>query len=355
MARLLVATWDGAGNTVPTLAIVEALVGRGHAVDVIGHDVQKPWFEAAGAAFLPFETTPQWNQGERQADSGEDVITRFMAFDAAAANDVVAATTKLKPAAVLIDCMMPSVLRAVTGGGVPTVALVHAPYGFFAEFAGGLFRQPIDQADLALGLTYRGFDAGAGFPANLVFVGPARPAAAEGDWRRTAPGKPLVVVSLSTGLQGEGQQALLQRACDGLAELDAEGLATTGRGIAPESLRGGANTTIARRVPHDLVLPQADLLITHGGHGTIMAALTFGAPILCLARPIGDQPYNAAKVVELGLGVALDPDSSSDQIRDTVAAVLGDPSFKARSKAFAADVASENRIDLAVEQIEALA
>ena len=58
-------------------------------------------------------------------------------------------------------------------------------------------------------------------------------------------------------------------------------------------------------IPHRALLPHAQLVVTHGGIGTIMAAFDAGVPLVCL--PLGrGQPGNAARVAELGAGVALD-------------------------------------------------
>ena len=353
--HFLVATWDGAGNLQPVLGLVEALKRRGHEVHVLAHDVQRGQIEAVGGTFLPFQTAPQWDQG-MPGYAGDDPMAHFMAFDPKAGDDVLTVARELDPDALLVDCMLASALRDATHKGYKTVALVHALYSFFAECAGGVFRAPIDEATLALSFSYADFDSGVDFPPNLVFVGPTRPDNREGTWERRCSGKPLIVVSLSTGAQGPGrsQEQRLQTVCDALADLDVEALVTTGRGIVPESLRSGANTTLARRVAHEAVLGQADLLITHGGHGTVMAGLTLGAPMLCLA-PLVDQPVNAAKVVGLGLGASIDPQSESAEIRQAVQQLLADPSLRQRSRAFAEALTTAPGLEKGVEAIEALA
>ncbi len=58
-ARLLVTTWDGAGNLAPILALVDSLVRRGHVVDVLAHDVQRQRVEAAGGSFVRFDSAAQ--------------------------------------------------------------------------------------------------------------------------------------------------------------------------------------------------------------------------------------------------------------------------------------------------------
>ena len=351
-ARLLVATLDGAGNLQPILALVDALVRQRYEVQVIAHDVQRKQIEAAGGAFLSYETAPQFDQSVR-GYLGPDPGERTRLFVRAACNDALAVAETLKPDLVLVDCMLPRTLSVLGRNGYKTVALVHGMYSFWTRFNDGVFRAPIDESTLALGLSYAAFDEGASFPANFAFVGPARPDVRAPEWRRRWPGKPLVVVSLSTGIQSAGQLDLLQRICDALADMDAETLVTTGRGIAPDSLTVGENTMVERLTPHDGVLPQADLLITHGGHGTVMAGLRYGVPMLCLP-PIADQPVNAAKVVELGLGLTLDPASPSADIRAAIQLLLDDHAVRDRSRAFAAEVAQGPGLEKAIALIKTL-
>ena len=129
---------------------------------------------------------------------------------------------------------------------------------------------------------------------------------------------------------------------------------TTGRGGDPRSVEAGPNTTVERRVAHESVLGEADLLITHGGHGTVMAGARFGLPMLCLA-PLADQPFNAAKVAELGVGVSLDPSAESGEIREAVLRLLADGALKERSRAFAAILEAEPGLEKAIVLVEALA
>jgi UDP:flavonoid glycosyltransferase YjiC (YdhE family) len=354
--RLLLATSDGAGSLEPILGLIEALARRGHDIQVVAHDVQRSRIEASGGRFNRFETAPQWDQGvpgwlSHFGDPG----ALMAAFGRKSAEDVMAAAQRLAPDAVLVDCMMPDVLRAAKGDGMKTVALMHAPYSFWRVFLGGAFKGPMDAADLMLGLTYRAFDVGADFPPNLMFVGPARPAAGAATWTRRTPGKPLVLASLSSAIQGPPalQIDLLQRICGALGRLDVEAVVTTGRGIDPTDIGAEANTTVERRIPHEAVLAQADLFVTHAGHGSVMAALNHGVPMLCLP-PGADQPRNAAKVAELGLGEVLPTTAPAEEIRLVIARLLADPALKARVEAFAAAVEREPGMERAVELIEAL-
>ena len=350
--RLLVATWDGAGNLPPILSLVQALLRRGHAVHVLAHDVQRQRIEAIGGAFLRFDTAAQIDHGR---SLGVNPLAALLAFDAGASHDFLAACDVLAPDALLVDCMLPDVLRAAKRTGRPTVALVHVLSGALASLGDGVFRDAVADAELALGFTYAALDHAPAVPSNLVFVGPARPAETLTTWTRRHASRPLVLASLSTGLQGKPgtQRALLQKLCSALAPLEIEALVTTGRGIDRGALSAGPSTTLESFVPHEVVLAQTNLLITHAGHGSVAAALAAGVPMLCVP-PGGDQPFNAARVADLKLGETLDPTSSIGLISETVKRLLADMHLRQRSRDFAAAVSNQPGIDLAVERVEIL-
>jgi UDP:flavonoid glycosyltransferase YjiC (YdhE family) len=357
--RFLLATMDGAGSLQPLLALVEALVARGHSVHAIAHDAQRKPLESAGARFHRYETASQLDQGDPTSLelAPAQRLAWLEAFQHLARADAMALVQRIAPDGMLIDCLMPGLLTASTSAGLKTVALMHAPYSFWCDFMGGFCRAPMDEADLTLGFTSAAFDPGAAFPPNLTLVGPVRPArGTETVWTRRWSGRHLVLASLSTGVQGlPGMQvSLLQRICDALSALDAESVVTTGRGIDPAEMKVGASTTIARSIPHEAVLADADLFITHAGHGSVMAALTAGVPMLCLP-PGADQPANAASVAKLSVGEVLPVTAPAEEIRAAAARLLADQALKARAAAFAAVIATEPGIDRAVELIESIA
>ena len=107
-------------------------------------------------------------------------------------------------------------------------------------------------------------------------------------------------------------------------------------------------------MPHDEVLPSADLVITHAGHGTVCAGAGAGVPMLCL--PMGrDQPGVAERVEALGLGRSLSPDASPEAIGTAVAAMLADAGQRGASRAFAATVSRFGDAARAVALVERVA
>jgi len=69
---------------------------------------------------------------------------------------------------------------------------------------------------------------------------------------------------------------ILQAIVDALADEDVDLIVSVGRDGRPDELTPAANARIERFVSHPDLLPHCDLLITHGGHGTAMAAASAG-------------------------------------------------------------------------------
>lgn len=71
-------------------------------------------------------------------------------------------------------------------------------------------------------------------------------------------------------------------------------------GPMPERIR------IERFNPQELLLPVCDLVVSHGGSGSLLGALAHGLPSVLF--PMGaDQPHNAQRCVDLGTACVLDP------------------------------------------------
>jgi MGT family glycosyltransferase len=161
----------------------------------------------------------------------------------------------------------------------------------------------------------------------------------------------LVLVAFSTSDQQQGP--LLQHLCDALAGLDVEALVTTGPALDPASLSTADNVSAVEFVSHENVLPETDLLITHAGHGTVMAGVRYGVPMLCV--PMGrDQPLVAARVAELGLGGTVEATANVDTFRQAIRRTLADRSMRTRCRAFAEPITAHAGIEQAIEVTEQL-
>jgi UDP:flavonoid glycosyltransferase YjiC (YdhE family) len=121
--------------------------------------------------------------------------------------------------------------------------------------------------------------------------------------------------------------------------------------IAPTAVP--ANAAIVRHVPHDEILPDAAVTVTHAGHGTVTASLRHGVPLLCLPNRAADQPILATQVEALGAGLTLDGDDVTPaEILAAMEQLLTDRSYTAKARLLAGAISAAPGISVAVEQLE---
>ncbi len=164
---------------------------------------------------------------------------------------------------------------------------------------------------------------------------------------------PLVVVAPSTAQDLD--HTMLAASIRGLRDLPVRVLAAK-NGREPEhSLEPGSNTSVVDWAPYSQVFPPADVVVCHGGHGTVMRALTSGAAVvICPAS--GDQYENAARARWAGVGVAVPHRFiSSRTIGAAVEKVITRPEMTARAAQFAAWAADNDAAEVAANEIEAFA
>jgi UDP:flavonoid glycosyltransferase YjiC (YdhE family) len=111
--------------------------------------------------------------------------------------------------------------------------------------------------------------------------------------------------------------AVLSTALDGLAQLDVNVLATVGPDGDPDAISvDPARVRIERFAPLGLVLAHCDLVVAHGGAGTMLAALAHGIPLVMIPQG-ADQFINTARVVRAGAGLPVAPARrTSEAVRD---------------------------------------
>jgi UDP:flavonoid glycosyltransferase YjiC (YdhE family) len=110
----------------------------------------------------------------------------------------------------------------------------------------------------------------------------------------------LVYVSL--GSLGSADVELMNRLVAVLAETPHRYVVS--KGPQHESIALAPNMTGAEFLPQPAILPQVDLVITHGGNNTVTESIHFGKPMVVLPL-FWDQYDNAQRVAECGFGVRL--------------------------------------------------
>jgi MGT family glycosyltransferase len=215
----------------------------------------------------------------------------------------------------------------------------------------------VEAADRVLLATSQAFDfATAQLPPQVRYVGPLLDQPAwTGDWTSPwAPGdaRPLVLVAMSSTFQNQAPS--IQSVLDAAATLPVRVLVTRGPGLAGTPFRTPGNAVVVDAAPHDQVMQQARVVVTHCGHGTIMRALANGCALLCM--PMGrDQNDNAARVASRGVGLRLQRDAAAAEIRQALSSLLSDPSFVARSRALGQAIAHAEPATALEDELETLA
>jgi UDP:flavonoid glycosyltransferase YjiC (YdhE family) len=165
---------------------------------------------------------------------------------------------------------------------------------------------------------------------------------------------PAVPASLSTLAQA-GQTRVMQRILDALGALPVRD-SDDGRGVGPAALRPPANSRVVPYAPHEKLLPQMSLVISHGGHSTAMAALARDLPLLLLPMfSLSDQPAVARALADRGAALTLPKEGGSREIRTAVETLLGDPAYRTAAAALGAAIRRRDGADVAADALVAAA
>jgi MGT family glycosyltransferase len=409
--KILVAGWDSGGGVEAVQTVVGRAVARGHQVRVLGTEGLRSRFEAAGADFRPYRYAPDNDTRSAATDLVREweartplgmfarVRDRVMFGPARQfCRDITEELDREPADLVAVDTLIPSALSGAEAAGRPSVLLMHGPYmmprpdapppgtGFMpahgplgrwrdravVSLMNRVFRTALpafNQARAELGLapvrdladvinaasrvlvcTSPSYDfAAATVPGYVRYVGPQLDDTSTGTWDDPG-GPPLVLVGLSSTVMSH-EEELLQRAADALGQLPVRGLVTTGPAFDPAAIRAPANVSVCRWVRHADVLPSCSATLTHGGHGTVIKALTAGVPLV--VAPLGrDQPDNAARVLHAGAGLRVSKKAGVPALRDAIARVLDEPDYRAAARRMAATLAAERDENLVVDELE---
>ncbi len=339
---LLVAAFGDPGHAFPAIALARALDRRGHEVLV---ETWANWGEAVqdeGLAFTPAEAYKPFPPPA--ADSHEGVSA------AEAVRALVPLLEEMRPDAVVSDILTLAPVLAAELAGCRVVTLIPHVYPvqepgmpFFAigwmppktRLVRGAWRAAMPVLDvglrrgrdemnelraelglppqerfhagiseeLALVATFPQLEYPRRWPAHVHVTGPMSFEIPFPDIEMPGGEGPLVLVAPSTSKDPECR--LVRVALEALAEEPVRVLATTNR-HEPETPIGEvpANTKVVDWVSYSQGMREADLVICHGGHGTVARALEAGVPVLCCPAA-GDMTENGARVAWAGAGLML--------------------------------------------------
>jgi len=412
MKSFLFVTWEGGGNVPPVLGLARRLHERGHNIRILTEPCLKEAVSAIGAEFISFKKSfvrtdrnvdiiKDWNSNQLNTPTIENLLIR-PAMDVA--NETMSALERRPTDILVADLMMVGSLVAAEVAGVKRVVLFHQteylpgsgrpPGGmgltpatsyagqlrdkllkmlfnkFINRYLPGLnmvrkayalepYKSVVDvyhQSDLRLIQTSKMFDFPiTPAPENVRYVGAILDdpdwSEMEGSLLEESDSRPLVVVSLSSTFQNQRQ--VLVNIIDAISQLKIRGLVTLGPVMSREKFVAPVNVKIVSSAPHSQIFPHADVVVTHAGHGTVIRALAYGLPMVCL--PMGrDQTDNAARVVHHGAGLRLSPTAKFAKISRAIKRVLDEPCFAMEAKRIQKTILADAKAEMAVRELENL-
>ncbi len=125
-------------------------------------------------------------------------------------------------------------------------------------------------------------------------------------------------------------------------------------GGAPPSILGElpADVRAAAFLPHELLLPAIDVMVTNGGWGGVLAAVHAGVPLVVAGDSL-DKPEVARRVAWSGAGLNLRTGRPSAQkVRRAVHEVLSRPEFRRRAGELGARMTAAGGVPRAGDLIE---
>lgn len=337
--RAIVAAFGDAGHAFPAIALGRALAGRGAEVTVQTWERWREPVEALGLRFgaaQEYEVFPPPPPGEG-AGAGEAALAMLPLLDEVGPDVVVSDILTLAPSlaaelrgvpwATLIPHLYPVHDPGMPffgiGMGPPRTAIGRAGWrAALPALETGLRvgRRELNETRARVGLppqerfhggisdrlaivgTFPQLEYPRDWPAEVVITGPLEFELPHPLVELSAGDDPLVLVASSTAQDPEC--ALIRRCFAGLEHEPVRVIATTNGHTPERPIEVPANGMLVDWLSYSQVMAAADLVVCHGGHGTLARALSLGKPLL-ISPAIGDMAENAERVAWAGAGLTV--------------------------------------------------
>lgn len=141
-------------------------------------------------------------------------------------------------------------------------------------------------------------------------------------------------VYLTLGTVFNDAPEVFRAALDGLTTLPVNVFVTAGPNADPSRIgTWPSHVRVTDFVPQELVLPHCQVVIHHGGAGSMLGSLRHGLPQLILPRG-ADNFHNAVLAQGTGVALTLTPDEVTGQaVADAVTLLLTESEFAVRARA----------------------
>ncbi|MCF8526858.1 MAG: hypothetical protein K9G24_03535 [Candidatus Nanopelagicales bacterium] len=161
------------------------------------------------------------------------------------------------------------------------------------------------------------------------------------------------LIYLSLGSLGSADVDLMKRLMDVLGRTPHRYIVSKGPQHADYEL--ASNMVGAEFVPQTRIIPEVDLVITHGGNNTTTESLHFGKPMILLPL-FWDQYDNAQRMDELGFGRRLATYAFTDEeMLDALDSLLGNAELRERMASMGDHIRARNGMQVGADVIERVA
>jgi UDP:flavonoid glycosyltransferase YjiC (YdhE family) len=405
--NFLIAAWGSPGHLGPALTAAQQLRGRGHNARFIARPDARDAVEAAGFRFAAWQRTPSFSPlalpgdslrsaydhlifgpaAARAADTRNelgDAPTDALLTDTGLFGSALAAEAAGIPYAFLSPTIslrpLPGVPPLHSGLSAPRTPMEHAQVDAANDRFVSVMNQwlpMLNEARATQGLAPLGhvldlFDRAArlllaisaafDFPANYLpknvrYIGPLLDRSVwskpwTSPWRLQESNRPRALVSFSTTVQNQTDP--LHRTMNAIAGIEMDALVTLGPALDDGRFRQPTNITLLPNAPHDAIMKEVSLVVTHGCHGTVSRALRHGLPLLVM--PMGrDQSDIALRVEARGVGLSVPSTASEMEIAGALNHLIREPLFRARARRLGNAIASDIRSERLVSEMEEIA
>jgi MGT family glycosyltransferase len=174
-------------------------------------------------------------------------------------------------------------------------------------------------------------------------------------WLKHLPERPTVHASLGTVFHRT--PGVFTAILEGLRDEEINLILAVGRDQDPAAFGPQpSNVYIERYIPHTLLLPHCDAVVTHAGFSSVMACFEEGLPMVAIPLAGGDQAGNARRCAALGVARVVAPDERTPQaIRESVLDVLRNPRYRENAEHLRQEIQALPGPEHAVELLERLA
>ena len=412
--KSLIVTVEGGGNIPPIFSFTRKLMETGHDIIILSEPCMKESVIALGASFVPYRE--HFLREDMKEDLFKDynaTLLKNPVFDTVMfgpAAYVIGHTIELIKShsidLLVVDFLLFPAVIAAKYMKIPVVLLNHMPevqpgpnrppgnmglrpgkgfaYRLRDRILGKLFNMKLNEfkpklnkimaslsleplrntsdlinnADLKLIQTLESFDIPiVPAPKNVRYTGPVLddPDWAESEqwknpWKKQKD-RPFVVIAFSSTFQN--QTKVIQNCINAIKDLPVNGCVTLGPAMEDIKFNCPDNVIVLKSIKHSLLFQHANLVITHGGHGTVIRSLASGLPIICL--PMGrDQGDNAMKVERCKAGIKLSPKAPSRRIKKAIEQILHNGIYKQNALNMKEKIVSNYGLDDVLVEINEL-